>query len=134
MNHTIVALIDDDEIYQFVTKKIADLHQQVDKTLQFHNGLDAINYIQANQYNPELLPRLILLDINMPYLNGWQFLEELNTLDNHDYCPVIYLVSSSANKEDIRRAEQYANVQSYLVKPITKQVFDRLLSAHIDSY
>jgi CheY-like chemotaxis protein len=128
MNRTIVALIDDDEIYQFVTRKIANLNSAVSQTLQFHNGQEAINYIRDNRQSPEMLPALILLDINMPYLNGWQFLEELQGLAMNTYHPDIYLVSSSANKEDMLRAEQYPILRSYLVKPITKEVFDKLLS------
>lgn len=72
-----------------------------------------------NKDNSELLPDVIFLDINMPIMNGWQFLDEFKKMQNSiDKNITIYLVSSSFDDRDISRSKDYAEVTDYIIKPV----------------
>ena len=117
-----ISLIDDDKIYQFITKRLIESTGAVDQVLQFHDGEEAFEYLKANQQNDHLLPDLILLDLQMPYMDGWQFLEryiELGFAKNI----TIYIASSSISKHDQERTGYYNEVKGFLVKPINKKEF-----------
>lgn len=75
-----LALVDDDDIFVFLTKKTIQLTNLVNLVKVFGNGLDAINFLKDNRHNIEYLPEVILLDLSMPIMNGWQFLDEFTKL------------------------------------------------------
>jgi CheY-like chemotaxis protein len=123
------AIIDDDQVYQLILKKTFEKSQPFHSLLQFYNGEEAIDFLKANSAAPiQELPEILLLDINMPFMNGWQFLEALETLSIAGaYKPVIHIISSSPATEDIERASQYKRVSSYIVKPVTKEVLTGII-------
>ncbi|WP_293893840.1 response regulator [Flavobacterium sp.] len=116
-----VFIVDDDKIHHFIIKKLLESNTIDIESIFFENGLDAINDLKEKISNCGILPDLILLDINMPILDGWQFLEEfirLETNTTHDI--VIHIISSSDNRIDIEKAENFKNVVgNYYVKPMT---------------
>jgi len=125
MNYEVAtaSIIDDDQIYQLVMKRTLEQSGMVKSILQFYDGEQAINFFKDNQ-SVDALPQLILLDINMPYMNGWQFLDEFAKIDfRHEYKLSIFVVTSSSTKEDMNRARQYSLVTGYYVKPVTKDQF-----------
>ncbi|WP_339880659.1 response regulator [uncultured Algoriphagus sp.] len=116
-----ITLIDDDEIFVFITKKTIRQTKLFDLIKVYDNGLDALNFLKENKDNADLLPEIILLDLNMPIMDGWQFLEHytgINPSVNKEI--VIYICSSSISPEDIRRAKAISEVTDYMIKPITK--------------
>lgn len=116
-----LTLIDDDDIFVFLTKKVVEQTKLVDLIKVFGNGLDAINYLKENKYNVEVLPEIILLDLSMPIMNGWQFLEEFTKLNPSIGKKItIYICSSSISHDDITRAKAINEVSDYIIKPITK--------------
>lgn len=116
-----LTLIDDDDIFVFLTKKTIQLTNLVDLIKVFGNGLDAINYLKENHDKPELLPEIILLDLSMPIMNGWQFLEEFTKINPSMGKKItIYICSSSISHDDISRARSINEVSDYIIKPITK--------------
>jgi CheY-like chemotaxis protein len=121
-------IIDDDQIYQLVMKRAIEQSGIVRDVLQFYDGEEAINYFKEKQQSPEDLPELILLDINMPYMDGWQFLDEFVKIPfKGDYKRTIYIVSSSSTSEDLNKAKEYEVVSGYHVKPITKDMFEQMM-------
>jgi len=92
--------------------------------LQFYDGAEALEYFTANRSNASLLPDLVLLDINMPYLDGWQFLDEMAEVELTKSNMTIYMCSSSDSSFDCEKATTYDNVTGYLRKPLTR---DKLL-------
>jgi len=126
-----VCLIDDDNIYQFTARKLVESTGLAKKIQSFYNGSDAINYFkdQSNN-NPETLPDVIFLDINMPIMNGWEFLEEYNKLSNKFSKPiVVYVVSSSIDSNDMQKSKEYKAVSDYLVKPISRIQYKELIES-----
>lgn len=116
-----LTLVDDDDIFVFLTTKIIEQTNLVDLIKGFGNGLDAINFLKENKNNVDALPDIILLDLNMPIMNGWQFLEEYNKLNPTIGKKItIYICSSSISPDDITRAKTISEVSDYIIKPITK--------------
>ena len=123
-----VTLIDDDEVFVFLTTKVIKQTKLIDTITVFSNGLDALNFIKENKENTEILPRIIFLDLSMPIMNGWQFLAEYAML-NLDICKkiAIYVCSSSISPDDVSRAKTISEVSDYIIKPITKDKFIEII-------
>ncbi|MFI0430709.1 response regulator [Mariniflexile sp. HMF6888] len=116
-----LTLIDDDDIFVFLTKKAIEQTKLVDLIKVFENGLDALNFLKENKHNVDVLPEIILLDLSMPIMNGWQFLEEYAKLNPTIGKKItIYICSSSISHDDITRAKAINEVSDYIIKPITK--------------
>lgn len=121
-----LTLVDDDELFVYLTIKSIKQTNLVDDIQVFGNGLDALNFLKENMGNTEALPEVMLLDLSMPIMNGWQFLEEYTKLN-----PIlgkkitIYICSSSISPDDIARSKTINAVSDYIIKPLTK---DKLIA------
>ncbi len=116
-----LTLVDDDEIFVFLTTKTIRETNLVELIKVFGNGLDALNFLIENKDNPEALPEIILLDLSMPIMNGWQFLDEYASLHPDMGKKItIYICSSSISPDDIARAKNISEVSDFIIKPITK--------------
>ena len=113
-------LIDDDEIYIFTTKKLINKVGFCEEIAVFQNGKEAIDAIKFTLRNKNELPDVILLDLNMPIMDGWQFLDEFIRIKSEKQIK-IYIVSSSVDPSDIERANTYNMVSNYIVKPISRE-------------
>lgn len=116
-----VFVVDDDKIFHFIIRKLFVRNEIKANVSFFQNGLDALDEIKRKlDDSKDRLPDLILLDINMPVLDGWQFLEEYGQLrERFDVEPQIYLISSSDNVLDIDKAKEFDDViKNYLLKPL----------------
>src|SRR5687767_7132848 len=92
----IIALVDDDKIFQLTASKTLKSTAITDHILQFENGEAALNFIRQHSSNPESLSDYIFLDINMPMIDGWMFLEDYDNLKKELSKSIsIYMVSSS---------------------------------------
>ncbi|MEI6086105.1 MAG: response regulator [Bacteroidota bacterium] len=126
-----VCLIDDDKVYQFTSKMILEATLLTSRITTFFNGQEAIEFFldPANQ-QIDILPDVIFLDINMPIMNGWNFLEAFDkifyTLPKKI---LIYVVSSSVDDSDMEKSKSFVSVADYVIKPINKEKYRLLLSA-----
>ena len=119
-----LAIVDDDSIFVFLTKKNIALTHLVEQMQVFENGFEILEFLKNNLDNPEQLPEIILLDLSMPIMDGWQFLEQMETIKNNLPCKIsMYIVSSSISPDDIKRAQQISLVTDYILKPISKEKF-----------
>ncbi len=124
----IICIIDDDDIYQFTVLRAIETHELAKKSLVFSDGEMAIKYLINNAHNKDNLPDIIFLDINMPIMDGWQFLDEYKLLKSKiEKKIIIYLVSSSLNKVDLNRAKNIIEVSDYLVKPVKSDKLKSLI-------
>jgi len=110
-----IYIIDDDPIYQLVTKKLIEKTNLFGETKSFGNGNEALHFFE----NTGDLPDVILLDIEMPEMDGWDFLDQLLQLEERFHKEVtIYVASSSIALEDKMKARQYPCVKDFLSKPM----------------
>lgn len=122
----IACIIDDDPIFVFGTKRIMEIANFCESFMIFRNGKEAFENLKAIITAHEKLPDLILLDLNMPIWNGWQFLDEFIKIPNEN--PItIYIMTSSVDPADLKKAKEYAAVSKYLIKPITIQELKKLM-------
>lgn len=123
-----ICVVDDDPIYQFSFGKIASMIEPSLSTQVYENGEIALNGLMAILESQEEIPEMVFLDLNMPVMDGWNFLDEFSKI-HHDkgLSTKVYIVSSSVHQEDIQRSKQYDIVEEYLVKPVPKRKLEDLL-------
>lgn len=126
----IIAIIDDDKIYHLLTQRILEKSGVPDKLLQFYDGQEALTFFAQNQNKVQNLPDLIFLDIEMPFIDGWQFLDEYSALTLSK--PItIYIVSSSISSLDQEKFHHYKNIKGFIVKPFSR---DKILNTIKEFY
>jgi CheY-like chemotaxis protein len=125
MNLPMVCIVDDDKLYQFTIQKAIEKTGKASQTISFPNGYEAINFLKNHLSQPNKLPDIILLDINMPVMDGWQFLNEYLSLENQiAKKPIIYIATSSIDNSDMIKVKSFEGVKDFIVKPILR---DKLL-------
>ncbi len=98
--------------------------------LVFENGYDAIKGLKEITERGEKLPEVILLDLNMPIMDGWDFLDDFIKLPNHNEDKVyVYIVSSSIAQRDLERAKDFDIIHNYIVKPLTIKKLNDILKS-----
>ncbi|MFT7033045.1 MAG: CheY-like chemotaxis protein [Cyclobacteriaceae bacterium] len=123
-----VAIIDDDDVFQLIIKKQIEMNNFEYEILNFSNGQEAINFINQNIDNRSLLPDLIMLDVNMPIKDGWEFLEEYQLLNDEIKSSIsLYMVTSSVIQSDIDKARKDENILAFISKPITNKQLKEML-------
>ncbi len=122
----VACIVDDDPIYIFATRKIMKMAGFCNSFLVFHNGKEALDNLQAIIKSGSQVPDIILLDLNMPIMDGWQFLDEFVKVQ-HDKVITIYIVTSSIDPDDIKRAKSYEMVNNYVIKPVTEKKLQEIL-------
>ncbi len=124
-----ISIIDDDKIYRFTTEKYINMLRLADRVLTYSDGEEAMSYLRQNLDTPSEIPDIILLDVNMPIMDGWDFLEEFAELSAKLPKKVtIYMVSSSIDDRDQQRARQIEQISDYVVKPITEEQLVELVN------
>ena len=120
------AIVDDDPVYKKITEiRLRQKHKATD-ILMFADGEEAYRFLCDHDQSEEL-PDVILLDINMPIMNGWDFLDHFRALKPFIRKSIrIYIVSSSASQSDQSRARLYQEVSDYLIKPLNENDMGRL--------
>lgn len=117
-----ILLVDDDEVTNFLSQEMLKLFLDKPVIHITSNGQEAIDYLQARSGDSGQLPDIILLDINMPIMDGWDFLAELEKIRKPGFERVkIYMFTSSVYYEDIDRAKTYATVQDIFSKPLDEE-------------
>ncbi|MFS2187311.1 response regulator [Mucilaginibacter sp. Mucisp84] len=123
-----VLLVDDDEINNFISIKLikkALLNTEIMACLNGKYAIEQLSDIQRK--DPNKLPDYILLDINMPIMNGWEFLDEYKRLNLDPLGKSkIYIISSSVFSNDINKARSYPLVRDFISKPLNVEKIKEL--------
>lgn len=126
---TVIAVVDDDKIFQLIATRSIKAAQFTGKILQFNNGSEALHYLEEHASDEDEIPDVLFLDINMPLVDGWMFMEDFIDLKQRINKPIrIYMVSSSIDPKDIERAKAIHDIKAYVTKPISKEKFAELIS------
>lgn len=125
-----ICVVDDDPIFVFTLKTMFEIKGIVNEFDHFENGEDAYLEISKNLLSNTKYYDLIILDINMPIWDGWDFLNEIEKLNLREY-PAIYLSSSSTNPEDIKSVSKYKVLKGFISKPLTIEKLSKELNLEI---
>jgi len=119
-------LIDDDPITIFLTERLLKHEGLSDTAASFQNATEALHFL-LKQITVGLVPQVVLLDLNMPLVSGWDFLDLLkrHEIQLQGHC-LVYLLTSSVAPSDKARAETYPLVAGLLHKPLNKQKIQQI--------
>lgn len=121
-------LVDDDDTFQFIIERTITNLELVRSIKLFSNGKQAIDFLEATLGDLGQLPDVILLDLAMPIMDGWGFLENYILLKPRIGKKItIYVVSSSIDPADMQRAKAISEVTDYVVKPLTREKLAAML-------
>lgn len=124
----VVCIIDDDVIYQYTITKTLQSKHLADKIISFSDGEKAIHFFSENIRQSDKLPDIIFLDINMPVMDGWQFIDEYSKLKSQlEKKITVFMVSSSVDERDINRAKLIPEISEYMIKPIDSSQLQRVI-------
>lgn len=124
---TTVFIIDDNPTDCFIAEKLIKLTHKQSRVATFQNPLQALEQLQTlAKTTPTDFPHLIFLDINMPIMDGWAFLEQYQTLSTEliRQCS-LFMLSSSSAAHDVDKAKTYAPIKAYFSKPFTMDIIDQ---------
>ncbi len=112
-----IMLVDDKDISNFIMRKFIEIRLPTVNTVEYNNPLQAFESISTEN------PDLIFLDLNMPDMDGWQFLDRMRaeSLTNK-----VAILTSSTSELDMQRGAEYGNVVQFFVKPLTPDELTRI--------
>ena len=121
MKDKVIWVVDDDVIYQTIINKIIEKSGVFSSHFTFPNGNVALTSLKKILEDDDTaLPDIILLDINMPVMDGWEFMEEIKKIKSDIRKDIhIYIVSSSIALEDKNKSATFSNIRGYMPKPIS---------------
>jgi CheY-like chemotaxis protein len=130
-----ILLIDDDEAINFVHKRVINKLNCTEKIVTVQNGQEALEYLQSDDKGESPHPDIIFLDINMPIMNGWDFLEEYQKLKKDEKGKVVLLMlTSSLNPDDLDRASKIPEVDGFRNKPLSTEMLEVILKKYFEDY
>jgi CheY-like chemotaxis protein len=116
-----VLLIDDDNINNFLNARLIRKIGITENVQIALNGAEALKYLQNEKEADRPCPPLILLDINMPVMNGFEFLDHFIDQNLCSGNTIVIMLTTSTNEKDIDAIKHYKMVAGYINKPLTEE-------------
>lgn len=127
-----ILLVDDDPDDNFFHQRIINKMDITHAIAVAKNGIEALDYLRKEN---QVIPELMFLDINMPKMNGWEFLEEYKTLDEKQKARItIMMLTTSANPDDVVKANSIEEVTGIRTKPLSVEMLTEILDEHFQDY
>ena len=125
-----ILCVDDDPIALMLCKMVINKSSFSNEIITAKNGEEALNYFKIfKQTSLNKKPQLILLDLNMPIMGGWEFLDCFSTEEYSDYNTIkTIILSSTIDPEDLEKAKNYSMVIDFLSKPISKEMLEYIIT------
>jgi CheY-like chemotaxis protein len=124
--------VDDDPDDNFFHQRIINKMEITHAIAVAKNGVEALEYLRKEN---QVIPELIFLDINMPKMNGWEFLEQYKTLDEKQKARItIMMLTTSANPDDVAKANSIEEVTGIRTKPLSVEMLNEILNEHFQDY
>jgi CheY-like chemotaxis protein len=126
MVHNIL-LIDDSDVDNFISKRLLTQRDISEDITTVYSAQDALNYLDELQKNFQPFPEIILLDLNMPGMDGFEFMELFSSYPFDIIKSVrIFILSSSSNPKDIHKTKRIRYVKDYFIKPFTPDMANKI--------
>lgn len=130
-----ILLIDDSLADNFISKRVIDKTAVAEKVTTTFGGKEALDYLSKAVNGQFPKPEIVFLDINMPGMSGWEFLDEYRLLEETKKAGVIVtMLTTSKAETDKTKANGYGNVSDYSTKPLTKEKLMFLIEKHYPHY
>lgn len=131
-----ILLVDDNESDNFLHERVIKKAGVADQICVALNGKEALNFLTNNATdNTCRKPEVIFLDINMPVMDGWEFLQEYRNLGfDRDSNIVIVMLTTSINPSDKSKAEKYVKSDCFHYKPLTVHAINQIMQQHFPEY
>jgi CheY-like chemotaxis protein len=126
-----VLLVDDDSDCNFFHQRLLKKMKCVEQIYIVNDGVEALNYLKSNIDKKSPQPDIIFLDINMPRMNGWEFLDEYKNLDNEIKATIVLvMLTTSLNPDDKERAKHYSDVRGFSNKYLDEASLKKIINEH----
>ena len=128
-------LVDDNPDDNFFHERVIMKNDFADFVIAKESGLEALDFLKQPKNSKIAHPNLIFLDINMPEMNGWEFLEEYEQLEVSQKGEVVLtMLSNSIDERDRERAQQYKSVHGFYSKPLNEEYLANILQTYFSQY
>ncbi len=129
-----ILLIDDDEPTNFLNRLVLEEMGCADEITTMTSGEKALKYLSTQSDGQYPQPDLIFLDINMPGMNGWEFLEEYNELEDLQKGNiVVVMLTTSVNPADLEKAQAISGIKQFMHKPLTEEHVMKIIRTHFSN-
>ncbi|ALI98904.1 response regulator [Rufibacter tibetensis] len=131
----LIMLVDDDDTTNFVNKRLLTKLGVAKEILVKKNGAEALEYLQKSNQDGVTYPDLIFLDIKMPVMDGFSFLDEYHALNlSQDGSMIILMLTSSASFYDLERLKGYTSVKKHFSKALTESDIKEIMADYYQKH
>jgi len=122
-----LVVIDDNPTDHYIMQRLLHNNYNCEQATYTYDGRLVLDYLEQNKGADTLLPDVIFLDLDMPELTGWEFLDELETFNAMSKKTVqVHIMSSSIRSADVFHSKKYACVNSFMTKPLSKELINKV--------
>lgn len=129
-----VLLVDDDEVTNYINTLILNKADCFENIHAYRDGQAALNFLSELIEKQGQLPEILLLDVNMPKMSGWEFMEEYGQFDRQSLAhTMVFMLSMSLNPDDQLKMGQYDLVKGFKNKPLSVETVQELVKEYLSN-
>lgn len=130
-----ILLIDDDSATNYIHKRVIDKAEITEKIVALESGYDALEYLQKTDFDKFPRPDIIFLDINMPGMDGWEFLNGYEKLKENQRSKIILvMLTTSLNPDDKNKSDSISTINGFRNKPLNVEILNGVIDEYFPNY